>query len=106
VKQEHLSYAQAAEVLGVSVKAVEMNMVRALAALRKQLAEWYDCVAPGGRFGLVRPGIGMPGPKGSRARGRRSRPGASLQVARPPGGSGGGGGAVRGPRRPRARRDA
>jgi len=42
VKQEHLSYAQAAEVLGVSVKAVEMNMVRALAALRKQLAEWYD----------------------------------------------------------------
>ncbi|HEY8469853.1 MAG TPA: sigma-70 family RNA polymerase sigma factor [Longimicrobiales bacterium] len=42
VRQEHLSYAQAAEVLGVSVKAVEMNMVRALAALRKQLAEWCD----------------------------------------------------------------
>jgi RNA polymerase sigma-70 factor (ECF subfamily) len=42
VRQQHLSYAQAAAVLGVSVKAVEMNMVRALAALRKQLAEWYD----------------------------------------------------------------
>ncbi|HEX7089513.1 MAG TPA: RNA polymerase sigma-70 factor [Longimicrobiales bacterium] len=42
VRQQHLSYAQAADVLGVSVKAVEMNMVRALAALRKQLAEWCD----------------------------------------------------------------
>src|SRR5690606_41794326 len=96
VKQEHLSYAQAAEVLGVSVKAVEMNMVRALAALRKQLAEWYDLGAPAGRFGLVRPGVGMPGPEGSRARGRRGRSGASAQAARPAGGRGGGGGGARG----------
>jgi len=42
VRQHHLSYAEAAEVMGVSVKAVEMSMVRALAALRKQLADWCD----------------------------------------------------------------
>lgn len=42
VRQQHLSYAEAAEVMGVSVKAVEMSMVRALAALRKQLADWCD----------------------------------------------------------------
>lgn len=40
VRQQQLSYADAAEVLGVSVKAVEMNMVRAFAALRQQLADW------------------------------------------------------------------
>jgi len=42
VRQQHMSYAEAAEVMGVSVKAVEMSMVRALAALRKELAEWCD----------------------------------------------------------------
>ncbi len=42
VRQQHLSYAEAAEVMGVSVKAVEMSMVRALAALRKQLADWCE----------------------------------------------------------------
>lgn len=40
VRQQHLSYAEAAEVMGVSVKAVEMNIVRAFAALRRQLADW------------------------------------------------------------------
>ncbi len=40
VRQQRLSYAEAAEVLGVSVKAVEMNMVRAFAALRRSLADW------------------------------------------------------------------
>lgn len=42
VRQQHLSYVEAAEVLGISVKGVEMNMVRALAALRNQLAPWRD----------------------------------------------------------------
>lgn len=40
VRQQHLSYAEAAEVLGISTKAVEMNMVRSFAALRQQLAPW------------------------------------------------------------------
>lgn len=40
VRQQQLSYAEAASVLGVSVKAVEMNMVRAFQALRKHLADW------------------------------------------------------------------
>ncbi|HET7551335.1 MAG TPA: sigma-70 family RNA polymerase sigma factor [Gemmatimonadaceae bacterium] len=40
VRQQQLSYAEAAELMGVSVKAVEMNMVRAFAGLRKQLADW------------------------------------------------------------------
>jgi RNA polymerase sigma-70 factor, ECF subfamily len=40
VRQQHLSYAEVAEVMGISVKGVEMNMVRALASLREQLAEW------------------------------------------------------------------
>ena len=40
VRQQNLTYAEAAEVLGISVKAVEMNMVRALAALRKELGAW------------------------------------------------------------------
>ncbi|HEX7089519.1 MAG TPA: RNA polymerase sigma-70 factor [Longimicrobiales bacterium] len=40
VRQQNLSYAEAAEVLGISVKAVEMNMVRALAALRRELDSW------------------------------------------------------------------
>lgn len=40
VRQQQLSYAEAAEVMGISVKGVEMNMVRALASLREELAEW------------------------------------------------------------------
>jgi RNA polymerase sigma-70 factor, ECF subfamily len=42
VRQQHLSYVEAAEVLGVSVKAVEMNIVRAFAALRRELADWRE----------------------------------------------------------------
>ena len=42
VRQQHLSYAEAADVMGVSVKAVEMNIVRAFAALRRELADWRD----------------------------------------------------------------
>lgn len=42
VRQHNLSYAETAEVLGISVKGVEMNMVRALAALRKELAHWRE----------------------------------------------------------------
>lgn len=42
VRQQNLSYAEAAEVLGISNKAVEMNMLRALASLRKQLAPWRE----------------------------------------------------------------
>jgi RNA polymerase sigma-70 factor (ECF subfamily) len=41
VRQQRLSYAEAASVLGVSVKAVEMNMLRAFQALRRHLADWY-----------------------------------------------------------------
>lgn len=39
VRRRHLSYAEAAEVMGISVKAVEMNIVRAFAALRRELAD-------------------------------------------------------------------
>ena len=42
VRQQHLSYAEAAEVMGVTVKAVEMNIVRAFAALRRELAAWRE----------------------------------------------------------------
>ena len=42
MRQQHLSYVEAAEVLGVSVKAVEMNIVRAFAALRRDLADWRE----------------------------------------------------------------
>jgi RNA polymerase sigma-70 factor (ECF subfamily) len=42
VRQQNLSYAEAAEVLGISVKGVEANMVRALAALRERLAPWRE----------------------------------------------------------------
>ena len=42
VRQQHLSYAEAAEVMGVSVKAIEMNILRAFAALRRDLAAWRD----------------------------------------------------------------
>ena len=42
VRRQHLSYAEAAEVLGISVKAVEMNMVRSFASLRAQLAPWRE----------------------------------------------------------------
>ena len=41
VRQQQLSYLEASEVLGVSVKAVEMNMVRAFAALRQHLSDWH-----------------------------------------------------------------
>lgn len=39
-RQQRLSYAQIAIVLGISVKTVEIHMGRALAALRKRLADW------------------------------------------------------------------
>jgi RNA polymerase sigma-70 factor (ECF subfamily) len=42
VHERHLSYAEAAEVMGVSIKAIEMNIVRAFAALRRDLADWRD----------------------------------------------------------------
>ena len=42
VRQQRLSYMEAAEVMGVSVKAIEMNIVRAFAALRRDLAGWRD----------------------------------------------------------------
>lgn len=40
IRRDGLSYVEAAEALGISVKGVEMNMVRALAALRKELSQW------------------------------------------------------------------
>jgi RNA polymerase sigma-70 factor (ECF subfamily) len=42
VRQQRLSYAETAAIMGISVKAVEMNMVRAFAALREQLADWRE----------------------------------------------------------------
>jgi len=42
VRRQHLSYAEAAQVLGISTKAVEMNMVRAFSSLRTQLAPWRE----------------------------------------------------------------
>jgi RNA polymerase sigma-70 factor (ECF subfamily) len=40
VRDDHLSYAEAGEVLGISTKTVEIHMSRALALLREQLAPW------------------------------------------------------------------
>lgn len=42
VREHHLSYAATAEVMGVSVHTVEIHLVRALKALRRQLAAWRD----------------------------------------------------------------
>jgi RNA polymerase sigma-70 factor (ECF subfamily) len=39
-RYHHLSYAEVADVLGLSVKTVEVQMGRALAALRRTLAAW------------------------------------------------------------------
>jgi RNA polymerase sigma-70 factor (ECF subfamily) len=41
-RYQRLSYAEVAQVLQISVKTVEMQMGRALAALRRQLAEWRE----------------------------------------------------------------
>jgi len=39
-RQQHLSYAEIAELLGISPRTVEVHMGRALAELRKQLTDW------------------------------------------------------------------
>jgi RNA polymerase sigma-70 factor (ECF subfamily) len=39
-RREHLSYAEIAVVLGIAVKTVEMQMARALKALRTSLSDW------------------------------------------------------------------
>lgn len=41
IRQQKLSYAEAAEVLGVTVKAVEVNMGRAFQDLRRNLVDWF-----------------------------------------------------------------
>ena len=40
VREQHMSYAQAADVMGISTHTVEIHMMRALKALREQLREW------------------------------------------------------------------
>jgi RNA polymerase sigma-70 factor (ECF subfamily) len=40
VREQHMSYAQAAEVMGISTHTVEIHMIRALKSLREQLREW------------------------------------------------------------------
>jgi RNA polymerase sigma-70 factor, ECF subfamily len=40
VRDEHLTYAEVAEVLGISAKTVEIHMSRALTLLRTRLAPW------------------------------------------------------------------
>jgi RNA polymerase sigma-70 factor, ECF subfamily len=40
VRQQHLCYAEAAQTLGITVKAVEAHMFRAFAALRAAVSEW------------------------------------------------------------------
>jgi RNA polymerase sigma-70 factor, ECF subfamily len=40
VREHHLPYAAAAEVMGISVHTVEIHLIRALKALREQLAAW------------------------------------------------------------------
>ena len=39
-RRQHLTYAEIAEVIGISVKTVEMHMARALSQLRLALGEW------------------------------------------------------------------
>jgi len=41
-RDRHLSYAEAAEVLGISRKTVEIHVGRALALLRQHLADWLE----------------------------------------------------------------
>lgn len=41
-RYHHLSYAEVAEVMQISVKTVEVQMGRALTFLRKRLADWRD----------------------------------------------------------------
>jgi len=40
VREQHMSYAEAAEVMGISTHTVEIHMIRALKSLREQLKEW------------------------------------------------------------------
>lgn len=40
VREQHLSYAEVAELLGISPKTVEIHMNHALGALRSRIAEW------------------------------------------------------------------
>jgi RNA polymerase sigma-70 factor (family 1) len=40
VREQHMSYAQAADIMGISTHTVEIHMVRALKSLREQLKEW------------------------------------------------------------------
>ena len=42
VRDEQLSYAEVAEVLGISSRTVEIHMSRALTLLRRRLAPWLD----------------------------------------------------------------
>jgi RNA polymerase sigma-19 factor, ECF subfamily len=42
VRQQHLSYREVADILGISQKTVESHMLRAFHALRVSLAEWSD----------------------------------------------------------------
>jgi RNA polymerase sigma-70 factor (ECF subfamily) len=41
-RRQHLTYAEIAEVIGISVKTVEMHMARALSQLRLALSEWRE----------------------------------------------------------------
>jgi RNA polymerase sigma-70 factor (ECF subfamily) len=47
LRHKHLSYAQAAAVLAISPKTVEIHMGRALAILRERLAPWIEDVRDG-----------------------------------------------------------
>jgi RNA polymerase sigma-70 factor, ECF subfamily len=40
VREQHLSYAAAAEVMGIAPHTIEIHLIRALKALREQLAGW------------------------------------------------------------------
>jgi DNA-directed RNA polymerase specialized sigma24 family protein len=40
VRDQHMSYAQAGDVMGISTHTVEIHMIRALKSLREQLKEW------------------------------------------------------------------
>jgi RNA polymerase sigma-19 factor, ECF subfamily len=42
IRQQHLSYAEAGQVMGVSPKTVEIHMTRAMATLRAGLAAWIS----------------------------------------------------------------